>query len=49
MERKAELAVLGERSAVYVARYHAADVIAAQYEALYRNLIGAAAPIAATG
>lgn len=40
VERKAELPELGRRSAAYVAKYHAADVIARQYEALYQRLLG---------
>ena len=39
VERKAELPELGRRSAAYVAKYHAADVIARQYEALYARLL----------
>lgn len=39
VERKAELPELGRRSADYVAKYHAADVIARQYEALYARLL----------
>ena len=39
VERKAELPELGRRSADYVAGYHAADVIAAKYGALYDGLL----------
>ena len=39
VERKNELPELGRRSAAYVAKYHAADVIARQYEALYARLL----------
>ena len=49
VERKAGLAELGERSAGYIAKYHAADVIAAHYAALYRKLLGADVPITAVG
>lgn len=39
VERKAALPELGRRSAAYVAKYHAADVIARQYDALYVRLL----------
>ena len=39
VERKNELPELGRRSAAYVAKYHAAEVIARQYEALYARLL----------
>jgi hypothetical protein len=44
VERKSELPELGRRSADYVAKYHGADVIAGQYEALYERLL---APVVA--
>lgn len=37
VERRGELAEIGRQSAAYVAQYHATDVIAAQYDALYRG------------
>ena len=40
IERKAELPAMGEQSAAYVARYHAASVIAGQYSALYEDILG---------
>lgn len=43
VERKAELPELGRRSADYVAKYHAADVIARQYAQLYQRLLEPAA------
>ena len=43
VERKAELPELGRRSADYVAKYHAADVIARQYANLYERLLVPAA------
>ena len=49
LERKAGLAELGERSADYIARFHAAGVIAARYAALYREVLGADVPITAVG
>ena len=48
IERKHELAALGQRSAAYVERYHSAEVIARQYQALYRrSLDGATASVGA--
>lgn len=43
VERKAELPELGHKSAAYTAKYHAANVIARQYENLYRRLLAPAA------
>jgi len=39
VRRKSELPQLGRKSAIYVARYHSADVVARQYEVLYRRLL----------
>lgn len=39
VERKADLPELGRRSADYIAKYHAADVVARHYEELYKRLL----------
>lgn len=39
VERKAELPELGRKSAAYVAKYHAADLVARRYEELYKRLL----------
>ncbi len=43
VERKDELPELGRQSAAYVAKYHAADVIARRYEELYTRLLAQSA------
>ena len=44
IERKVEIPELGRQAADYVAKYHATNVVARQYEKLYVRILNVAIP-----